>query len=323
MGQARLGLTLAGSSRAHQSADQSRLEELGDATIVNQPSSFEQGAQRTLDEITRSCRAVLSRAKALAKMSGDMDPLGAYHHRARSAVHFLESAMQSLEPTKGFQVGSESRMPAASAMSKCVDHLIDGLANATPGAAPIPGAETKKKGFSGTSSAIAVPELIAFLGAQQKTGVLEITTLSETFVIGFRAGEVIHASSDNTPAGLRLGEILVAQGVIDQRLLFQCLGRINTGVSGSGVRLGQILERDAGISREQLRAALEHQVQQLFVRLFTHSDACYAFFERPPSSVESLLAMNAMHLLLESSSTYDKAIGEELGTANPSNPQAA
>ncbi|TAJ15839.1 MAG: DUF4388 domain-containing protein [Planctomycetota bacterium] len=251
--------------------------------------------------MARACRSLLSRARALTKMTGEAGAQSAQHGKARSAMHFLESALSSLQPSTGLRLDEMRAGGSASMVHSVADHLIDGLAQREPSQADIYKSGTKPT-FQGQSPAITVPETLGFLASHQKTGVLEVTSLSETVVIGLRDGAVIHASSDNTPAGLRLGEILLAKKAIEERALYAVLAKANTM---RNLKLGELLEREGKVPREMLRAALEYQIQQLFNRMFELHDAHFAFYERDRANVDGMLALNVTRLLLGSATNAD------------------
>jgi hypothetical protein len=269
--------------------------------VAAQPERFDSSVERTFDEMARACRSLLSRARALTKMTGEATAQTAQHGKARSAMHFLESALSSLQPSTGLRL-DDMRPGGGTAMAHSVaDHLIDGLAQREPSQADIYKSGTKPS-FQGQSPAISVTEVLGFLASHKKTGVLEVTSLSETVVIGLRDGSVIHASSDNTPAGLRLGEILLAKKAIEERALYAVLAKAS---SMRHLKLGELLEREGKIPRETVRAALECQVQQLFHRMFELKDAHFAFYERQSSNVDGLIALNVTRLLLGSATNAD------------------
>lgn len=266
-----------------------------------QPERFDTSVERTFDEMARSCRSLLSRARALTKMTGAAGVQSAQHGKARSAMHFLESALSSLQPTAGLRLDDMRPGGGAAMVHTVAEHLIDGLAQPEPSQADIYKCG-KTASFQGQSPAITIPEALGFLASHQKTGVLEVTALAETVVIGLRDGAVIHASSDNTPAGLRLGEILLAKRAIEERALYAVLAKASTLRS---LKLGELLEREGKIPKETVRAALEYQVQQLFNRLFELKDAQFAFYERESSKVDGLIALNVTRLLLGSATNAD------------------
>ena len=54
--------------------------------------------------------------------------------------------------------------------------------------------------------------MLGLLQIQSKTGVLSVNVGLEVISVVFDEGDIIHAWSDNSPPGTRLGNILVAQG---------------------------------------------------------------------------------------------------------------
>jgi hypothetical protein len=75
----------------------------------------------------------------------------------------------------------------------------------------------------------------------------------------------------------------------------------------SASRLGAALESEELVSREELRAALEYQIQQLFHRLFCAKDATFTFGQQPDEDDDGRIRMNVTQLLLESARTLDES----------------
>lgn len=159
-----------------------------------------------------------------------------------------------------------------------------------------------RDGLRGYSWAIAVPDLMGFLQMQQKSGVLRVNIGTEVICLIFDAGDLIHASSDNSPASFRLGEILVNQGAIGLEELEQFL--VHT--SSAARRLGDAMEQDGLITRDQLQSALDHQIQGIFHRLFASRDAYYTFREGHSETVVQE-RRNVFQLLLETCRVSDEA----------------
>lgn len=170
-----------------------------------------------------------------------------------------------------------------------------------------------RDGFHGYTWAIPLPELMGFLQMQQKSGVLRVNTGSEVVSLVFDAGDLIHASSDNSPPGMRLGELLVAQSAIDMARLEQFLLRYGAGPG----RLGDTLEAEGLITKEALRRALDSQVEGIFQRLFRAHNAYYVFREGH-SEEGPTLRRNVCQLLLEACRARDEALrdGPGRGTAS-------
>jgi hypothetical protein len=158
-------------------------------------------------------------------------------------------------------------------------------------------------GLEGDTRTIAIADLIGWLGVQEKTGVLTIRTDGENFTLMFKQGSLIHAASDNPPRGARLGEVMVGLGLITQHQLDQFLGRY----AESSERVGEAMEREELVTKDQLRRALEAQVQRLFLRMFEDSKASFSFAEGGFPEADHRIRMNVTHLVLESARQRDEA----------------
>ncbi len=170
------------------------------------------------------------------------------------------------------------------------------------GEAPAPKDEVKNVDLQGTSWTIPVSELLSFLALSHKTGALWIHTPQETFMVEMRAGRLVHATSDCTPEGGRLGDILVALGKIQANEVQPCVAearQTNEAFGAHLVRMGRI-------SAQELREALGIQVQSLFHRLITSENAVYRFQEGLNVSENRDLELNVTSLLLESARFHDE-----------------
>lgn len=158
-------------------------------------------------------------------------------------------------------------------------------------------------GFSGDCASLPVPDLLAMLQAQGKTGVLTISHTVETINLHFDRGELVHAYSEHPPEGMRLGEILLEQGAITQKNLNSVLF---DQFSASTRQIGDVL-RDCGVvTDEELEQALTLQVQELFHRLFRLADAVFRFTPGLPPAPENRARRNVVQLLLESARVHDE-----------------
>src|SRR5690349_153831 len=72
-----------------------------------------------------------------------------------------------------------------------------------------------KLALRGHDQPIPTPDLVNFLSSQKKNGLLEVVTATELFTLEFQNGDIVHAQSNRTPEGQRLGDILVARKACD------------------------------------------------------------------------------------------------------------
>ncbi|MEM7309225.1 MAG: DUF4388 domain-containing protein [Planctomycetota bacterium] len=165
------------------------------------------------------------------------------------------------------------------------------------------GAEPSRDGFHGYTWAISVPDLLSFLQIQAKTGTLRVNIGSEVISLVLVEGDLVHAFSDNSPPGLRLGEILVEQGHLQLDDLQGFLVDFSSGTE----RLGDALERKGLITHEQLEGALEFQIRLIFVRLLCSPKAYFRFHAGRNEEESPLSRYSVMSLLLDACRIQDEA----------------
>ena len=170
---------------------------------------------------------------------------------------------------------------------------------------PFDEVEHKIVPLTGSSECIPLPNLISFLQSQGKSGVLKVVTSDEVFTIEIECGELVHASSDNSPPQCRLGEVLVRQGFISERRL----ERFFEKYKGQKGQLGEALLREELVSSERLSEALQLQVQQLFHRLFDTENSYFYFVEGTAENRDLSIRMNVTKLLMESARIQDEVRG--------------
>jgi len=115
-------------------------------------------------------------------------------------------------------------------------------------------------------------------------------------------GTVVWAQSKTPVPNLMLGQILVAQGAIDQAALTQFIAERPESRS----RLGQALVEAGRIQTSALDRAVTFQAQSIFDRAYAMENASYRFkLEAAANMAEHGLSVT--HLLLESARTSDEA----------------
>lgn len=168
-------------------------------------------------------------------------------------------------------------------------------------------AQKARRGIHGHSESIDLASVVELIAVQRKTGLLRVRALTETILLEFEDGDVVHAMSDNAPDRDRLGEILVDQGSLDRDVLRDLLMKYR----GSRRKLGSHFEIQKLVGEEGLKRALEEQVQRLFNRLFAAKDAYFEFIEDAGGEQLQKVRMGAMSLLLESAHVVDNKRDEK------------
>jgi len=156
------------------------------------------------------------------------------------------------------------------------------------------------KVLSGSEGILSGPDLVSFLGVQQKTGLLEIRTPNQSFTLELDAGQVAHLQSNRTGKGERLGDILVEMGIVDQRAVEDAYRANPRG------RVGELLLNNGLVKQEQLFEALQRQIHVLFQRLASEPMERFTFWAGPLLHAQERLRLNATALMLEAARVKDE-----------------
>jgi hypothetical protein len=139
--------------------------------------------------------------------------------------------------------------------------------------------------FAGSLAALTVPEVIQFVHASLKTGVLLIAGGEAGAPAGaperlrrrsiyFRDGQVVFASSSH--ADDRLGPVLVRAGRIAEADLERCSHLVR-----SGRPLGQVLVDEGVLDAGRLYEGVTSQVREIVLAAFLEKQGEFAFLEGP------------------------------------------
>ena len=267
----------------------------------------------SLANLVAECRDLAQRVAALdTEAARNTAPF--LHRQLGQSFKQLEAAIATAEGREGPSREGAPQASGGGLFGKLKRSLIGEKSDGQP--------QALREGLQGNSETVGIPELIAFLANSRKTGALWVHAPDETFLIQLRDGSLLHATSDRTPQGERLGEILVAQGSLKRGELASFLEQSK----GTGL-LGRRLFEEGRISEEQLIGALAAQVQHLFHRMLSTRSAIFRFEEGAELLVEYHVRLNCMQLLLETARTFDEAsvrgleqVGEDPGTGDPGDP---
>lgn len=156
--------------------------------------------------------------------------------------------------------------------------------------------------LTGHAAVASVSEVLGFLSAMGKSGVLWVDEPRESFLVQLKDGAVVYAQGDNPPQGQRLGEILIRMEVVDPEEMALALRE----ASDAHEVLGAHLVKSGTITPAQLSSALAEQAQMIFHRMFGNPEASY-HFEDGVSMVDSQdVRLNVIQLLLESARASDE-----------------
>lgn len=172
---------------------------------------------------------------------------------------------------------------------------------------------TKKKGanaplvearydLEGNAWTIPVTELVNFLSHTGKSGLLWVTSPSETFVLEFARGSLVHATTNNPPHPFRLGALLVREKLLEP----EELERLIVHARQADDLLGSFLVRSGRLQHSDMQRVLTMQVQEMFHRLMDADNALFRFQEGAQLLRSQGLEVNITSLLLESARKKDE-----------------
>lgn len=260
---------------------------------------------RALLEVAQSVRNLASRTRGICEL-GDHDgrPMDPLVQRARDLLTHLDAAGQSMNLYEERDEASYKieRKPDEKGderiVIRCVSNMLEDLSDEAEGNA----AAGARPDLRGSTWSLRVPELLSFFESLNKSGTLSVATFDETFSVVLEEGKVVHAWSDASPIGERLGDFLVRHGFTSVPELREFIAAHD----GNGC-LGEALIKHEFVTREQLSEALQSQIQALFSRMFAAEDATFTFFDGETDSPSIGVRMNVTRLLLESAFEADRA----------------
>ena len=158
-----------------------------------------------------------------------------------------------------------------------------------------------------------IPELLRSLLSSGETGILKVRNGDSTKTISIDRGRIVYAASNNVDE--RLGESLLVRGKLTVRQFLEASRLIRPDT-----RLGAILIELSALGPDELMPAVEHQVREILMELFTWTRGDYELVIRDldPQGIV-VLNMSTENLILEGIrrskawSQVTRAIGE-IGT---------
>ena len=249
--------------------------------------------------LANACQRLADHASALSKDRRKLDP-----GRMQEVGKLVLKAAELLEQDSSAPVasGAAAKKKRGGLLGLVLGGAEDEAANPAMAGAAGPNAPSPNHvlALRGQEQLIPTPDLVNFLSSQKKTGLLEVVTPVEQFTLEFDNGDIVHAQSNRTPEGQRLGDILVSRNVIERSVLEQFLR-----ATGSG-RLGETLVAQKWITQEQFLDALRLQIHWLFQRLFEQPASSFCFWSGPPLYADSNVRLNATALLLDGARAFDE-----------------
>jgi hypothetical protein len=152
--------------------------------------------------------------------------------------------------------------------------------------------------FGGDLTSFALPEVLEFLRLQRKTGSLVISSRRGAAIVRLVNGQITSASA---PGVKRLGEALVARGIITAAALDALLAQQRTDDGEGAEALGSVLLRERPAHREALTRAVFQQVIDALGEVLAWTEGAFSFHPVHPGSDRGLpaIAFDLQNVMLE------------------------
>lgn len=166
--------------------------------------------------------------------------------------------------------------------------------------------------LNGKLEDVSLTDVMQFIHLGRRTGTLTVRRTSDDEAeIGFHRGQIVSASSPRTQ---RLGELLVARGLITSGQLAELIDRQRSEQPRRS--LGQLLVAEGMLSFDQIRAAIEVQIEQTIFDLVGWTTGSFEFaldelkpiddIAMYPGDVIPKLDLNTQVVLLEATRLFDE-----------------
>jgi len=151
--------------------------------------------------------------------------------------------------------------------------------------------------LQGSIKDFGLPDIFQLIGLQRKTGLLALRRGEEQVTVAFENGMVVNADTTAKRIEDRLGNLLVKQGKISETQLEDVLQRQRATLQ----RVGHILVSGNFISQQDLKNALQVQINQNVFKLFRWKEGDYNFeqAEKVEYDRANINPMSADFILME------------------------
>jgi hypothetical protein len=156
--------------------------------------------------------------------------------------------------------------------------------------------------LEGTLESFSLPDIFQLLAFTKKSGCLRLADGSARGYVYFRDGQVYYAVSSS--GRLALGRRLVGAGVVATGELRAALAdQREAAREGRGLRIGQVLVRAGAIDEDTLETFVREQIQDAVFDLMRWPSGSFSFDMGPDSGIDEAieLSMSVENLIMEGS----------------------
>jgi hypothetical protein len=155
--------------------------------------------------------------------------------------------------------------------------------------------------FTGDLKSLSLSTVLQILSSEDKTGVLEVVRGSRRTSISMRSGRIIAASSGHRE--LQLGYLLDSKRLVPRNKIEQALKQANR----TGKRLGEMLLAQGLIDEDTLKRVVYHQVRETVLDVFLFEEGKFEFHDQAVVMDEGAFEeISAMEIILEAARRMDE-----------------
>ena len=148
--------------------------------------------------------------------------------------------------------------------------------------------------FKGSLREFHLPEILIGYQRSPKTGILEVTSGSIVKKIYIKNGDMIFSASNDEDD--RLGALLLKKNWIT----FEQYRQASALLKQTGERFGNILVELGYLTSKELSVAVQHQIEEIIISLFTVEQGTFEFLECPlPSEEVITLRISAANIIYQ------------------------
>lgn len=156
-------------------------------------------------------------------------------------------------------------------------------------------------GLKGDLDTFFLSSILQLICDEKKTGILSVSNDDQKFQIIIKDGFIVYSLGSVTE--LRIGDMLINQGVISQNQLQECLdvGKKNK------MALGKVLVEKKFITLDKLKEYIYKQTEAILFRLLIWDSGSFSY-EDVALNTERLvlIRMDVMHVILEAARRIDE-----------------
>ncbi|MEO0254578.1 MAG: tetratricopeptide repeat protein [candidate division WOR-3 bacterium] len=151
----------------------------------------------------------------------------------------------------------------------------------------------------GSLKEVPFSDVVQLMVMGKKTGRLSVTNGEDFLELYFKGGIVIYGKMVNRPE--RIGEILLAKGIIDEEKLKEAKSLVDKGKPNIGSALLEL-----NVPENEIKKAYEEEIKKFVANAISWNDGYFNFEPDEFPKEKPIVSIDPSYLLLESARTFDE-----------------